>query len=713
MNRIWAGYLRPYLTDIILSLVLAAIGLISFRMLISVSPFLYGDHPVHYYTFSYALQNSFLTHYRLIDWNPNWFAGFPALQFYPPGLTLVGMGIYFLGFGLLSIGLIYNLLILITLIFPAVSTYWSMRSLGFEIIPSFFSALFFLILTYIGSAGGFYYGVIIGLTSSRIALGLFPLVLAFAINHIYNPNKLWISLGFAISLALTVLFHPDHIFFPLIGIVAVILVLHIAHIRSIFQSLKLLLFPIILAAGLSAFWWLPLLIQHNYIAAMQVWSFKYKLSQDLSGLFALFTGLWDRDTNKFILLLYLVAIPYLFRKTAKSKEKSIFIALLLTPIFILVFILFVQFVVIGIGKLYLFDPARLIDGVYASIILVSGLGVYYILESAYRFLGNWKESIRHKVGALVFLALIFSILYFTSFRLQIFYRYPGIFNPNAFSNYIDQSYQLPELWNYLQHDSPGRILFTAIGVPIKGIPANFKAQLMALTPKYTGRQIIGGVNTPFYPVASYLYFGQKTPVIHIEADKFDNRSLFGTPWEQMEQSQLTEFCKKLNITDIVVNRNEDKVIDFFNRSSSFRLAQEIDDFKIYTIPDYVPNWIEFDISKADILVTSFKANTITLSVNSATTTIPVLVKMAYYPCWKVFLINSAIRNPQSAINISADEIGLMHLVLPQGERYQIELIYRTSWAEKVGWIITFLSIIAIIASSFISKRKKSIPTSLL
>jgi hypothetical protein len=160
----------------------------------------------------------------------------------------------------------------------------------------------------------------------------------------------------------------------------------------------------------------------------------------------------------------------------------------------------------------------------------------------------------------------------------------------------------------------------------------------------------------------------------------------------------------------VVNQNEDKVISFFNRSSSFRLAQEIDDFNIYTIPSYQSSWIEFDSTKADITVNSFKADSITLNVNSVSTPTPVLVKLAYYPLWKASIEKLKIQNSKFKIDLNSDEIGLMHLVLPQGERYQVNLTYRTSWAKKAGDIITFLSFLAIFASLIISKRKKTIPT---
>ncbi|MDI6784580.1 MAG: hypothetical protein QME64_10870, partial [bacterium] len=667
---------------------------------------------------------------HLVHWNPYWFAGIPELQFYPIGFVLLGFFIYTFSLHLIPIGLLYNLQLLFALIFPSIAGYLLLRRLKFDYIAAFFSGLFLLILTHIGLAGGFFYGVIIGLTNSRIALGMSLMVLWFSIKLIKQPSNYRNMIGVVITLALIILFHPDQLAFPIAFLISLILLSHFIKRESFSQSLKTIFLPIIIAIGLTAFWLVPMLAHHGYTSSMQVWSNKIKFTADWNGLVALFNTLWNRETDKYLIFLYFCSIPYFFNPKTDLNKKLYLAALMVTPLVILLGILAIKYLGIGLLQITTIDPARLIDGVAVYIILVAGIGLYQVLESTYRHLAVWKEHWNHKLIGLVSLSILFFSLYYASFRIiHVYFGYPKIFQNNAWLSYIVKSYQLDELWKYLKNtkhqtsDSKiesGRILITAIGLPVKGLPGNFKTQALCLTPLYTGRQIIGGLNTPFYPVASYFYFGKKPPlVIRMEADKLDNRSLLGIPWEQMDEPTVYTFCTKLNITSIVVNRNEDKVVTFFSHSSTFRLEKEIDEFQIYSVANYVPSWIEYDTTKGNIQVVSFEEDSITLSVQSAAMEVPSLIKIAYYPCWKAYLIKSKIQTdyakapsvknfipkksgPNSKIEITADEIGLMHLILPQGEKYQVELVYQSGWVEKIGWGITYLSIFSILIAVYIT-----------
>ena len=56
-------------------------------------------------------------------WNPGWWAGYPELQYYPPGLFYVGALVHYLALGFLSPGAIYLGLVWLVFLLPGASAY--------------------------------------------------------------------------------------------------------------------------------------------------------------------------------------------------------------------------------------------------------------------------------------------------------------------------------------------------------------------------------------------------------------------------------------------------------------------------------------------------------------------------------------------------------------------------------------------------------------
>ena len=712
-------FLKRYkIYDVICFIFLLSIGLTVFSFLFNSQPFIYDDNSFHYFSLHYAVIRAVPVHHRLVDWNPYWFAGIPELQFYPPGSILSGIVLYYLTLTLIPIGQIYNLILLFALLFPALTSCYLLRKAGFHPVASFFTGLYILILLELGYASGVFYGVLVGLTNSRIALGFYPLILWFGIkNLIAKPRKRNIA-GLAILLGISLFCHPYHIFLPFLGLIAQIYAFKRTRLCPLRHSIKTLGLAVLLGIGLSAFWWFPLFIRHNYVSSLQIWSGAGTANQAQS-LIGLLSSFAEGKTNLFFLCLYLISALSLLNPQMLVRQRTILAGLVLTPLLMLIFLVFVQIILIPFFHFYFLDVVRLKDGFFFSVILTSGIGIYELIAKCKISIAKFKFKILNNkfemngfypLLSFIFLLIILAvILGYSAQHLWLFYDFPQGYARTGFLPTVVKEYQLDELWSYLKNENQGpstslgssRILFTASSLRYKELPAQFQTHIMSLTPIYTYRQIIGGLNTPFYTVASYLFFGKKAPiVIRTEADSLDNKSLLGIPWEQMEQSRLTDFCKKLNITTIVTNRNENKVIEFFNRSSAFRLEKEIDEFNIYTIPGYQSSWLDFDTTAAKVQISEFAQNKITFAVTSATTATPILIKLAYYPCWKA-------TSGQTRLPITANEIGLMQLTLPQGEKYQVELVYRTGWVEKTGWTITLFNIFALIASYFILNRKKA------
>ncbi|MCX7919602.1 MAG: hypothetical protein N3A72_08370 [bacterium] len=717
---------------------LVILGLYTFGFLFNSQPFIYDDNSFHYFSLYYAVTQSVPVHHRLVDWNPYWFAGIPELQFYPPGSIFLGILFYYLCLTLVPIGQIYNFILLFALFFPVITSYYFLRKSGFGYIAGFFTALYLLILLELGNASGVFYGVLVGLTNSRIALGFYPLILWFGIkNLVAKPRKRNIA-GLAGLFALALVCHPYHIFLPIFGLIAMLYGFKRTKQCSLRKSLNVFGLAILLGLGLSAFWWVPLFIRHNYVSSLQIWSGQ-ETGNQFAALLALLSSLADGKTNLFFLLLYLVSAVSLLNPNQPVRQKAILAGLVVTPLLMLGFLTFVQLILIPIFHFYFLDVVRLKDGFHFAVILTSGIGIYELIAKCRISIANFTvKLLPAQFGmrivypfliTLFLLIILLGIFWFSGTILWTFYDFSQGYNRIGFLPTVVKEYQLDELWKHLTEDKgknpegrsqnyytsaidAGRILFTASSLKYKTLPPQFQTHSMSLTPIYTGRQIIGGLNTPFYTVASYLFFGKKAPiVIRQEADSLDNRSLLGVPWELMEESRLFAFCRKMNITTIVTNRNEDKVIAFFNRSSTFRLVREIDEFNIYDIPSYTSSWIEYDTTRADIQVTSFSGDRITLSVQSAETDVPVLVKVAYYPCWQATLSKYQTSNSKFQITILADEIGLMRLTLPKGENYQVELTYRNTWAETLGWILTITSFIGIGLTFYFTRRKITRPKS--
>lgn len=639
----------------------------------------------------------------MIDWNPYWFAGIPILQFYPPGFILFGIGCYYLTLGIIPLGLLYNLLLLFTLIFPAITGYLLLRKLAFQAVPSFFSALFLLVLIYIGAASGVYYGLIIGLINSRIALGLAPVVFYFGFRRLTQQTD-WISFfGLTVTLALIILFHPDYILYPLVGLIIQAILFNRAGVVSVKKLSTFLILPVLLALGITAFWWFPFIMHHNQVASAQIWSGKIKMSADWQGLVAFLIALPQKSANKFLLLLYLAAIPKVFRKSENKIDKLYLIGLMLTPIILLVFIGCIQLILIGILHIYLIDPARLRDGVMFAVILVAGIGLYQILEITYQNLIIWKQAWKRKIICIVAMICLFLALYYTGRRLYIYNDYSIMFSRYALLNYMIRSQQLDELWSYLKTSDTGtgRILFSSIGVPINELPSNFRAEILCLTPLYTGRQIVGGVNAPAMAVGTYFFSGEKLPaILRDEIDKYDNVSLFGIPWEKMDETRLYEFCTKLNITTVVVHLREDKVISFLAQSSRIKFNRQLGDFLVFSVSGYHYNWLDYDSSKVAATLESFGEDNLRIKVISAKPNSILTIKTAYFPCWQATGLGNKIP-------INSNELGLIQLRLPEGNNYLVTLTYQSTGVEKTGWTITFLSILAFIVYCFIPRRKKN------
>jgi len=640
--------------------------------------FIYDDHGFHYATFLNAVMHTIPQEFRINTWNSSWFAGIPELQFYPPGFVIIGAFIYYAGLGLISPPMAYQLLVILAFLLPAIGALFLVRKSGFTIFPALVSGV--IILLYDGSASGVSYGVLFGLINSRLAFGFIYLLLFAYLYYLQNHRNKWAQFTVILLTGLLLVIHPYHIFLPVIALFSQILTWSRIGLIDQRKVLKRSLILVLIGVGLAAFWWIPLLAYSDYMAKMQVWTGTSKFND-------LIYGLSGNFPEKYLIILYCMAGVSLLVTEYKIRTKAILAGFLFTPILMLLFLLFVRLVLVGLFKIYSLDPWRLQDDFYFSLLLTAGIGLYFPLEWVFQKIRvkayhNWQDAF----GLITALCVFFVLSYGGITVLSSSFRYQG-FQRFGFFNQARTYLHLDELWGYLHTEDTGRVMFTSSRIGIPGLPDIFHTHVLALTPWYTGRPILGAVNEPFYATAAYYYFGHKPPVvIRQEADALQNKSLFGIDWEQMSPVMFWNYCRRYNATTIVVNSSEDKVLDWFNKSSWFQLINQIGPFSIFRTVRYTSEWTASSNSQIHVKVQQWDNLRIRLQIDKIKNQKNWLfVKMGYYPRWRAYV------NGKPTI-IESDELGMMRVLLPEGDHYPLDIRYELTAPHVIGILVSVLSL---------------------
>lgn len=141
-------------------------------------------------------------------WHTGWWAGYPELQFYPPGFAYAAAALHALSFGALDVGRAYHACVWIAWAAPGLTAYLLLaRVLGNGVL-ALPGALVALTLS-AGVASGVEGGVHIGMIAARIGWALLPLllwVLAHPAHDLRRSAPVVIPL-----LAVLVLMHPAHV----------------------------------------------------------------------------------------------------------------------------------------------------------------------------------------------------------------------------------------------------------------------------------------------------------------------------------------------------------------------------------------------------------------------------------------------------------------------------------------------------------------------
>lgn len=635
---------------------------------------IWGDHPGQFMRMWYPLAQSLPRHAWVVDWNPTWYAGYPELQFYPPGAALLGLLLHLLTLGLLPPEQVYNLIPALAFVLPLFTCFVFLRAALAPLgrWPSRLAGIAagLLAVSFTPMWGGID-AVVIGLLGERLAFGMAPLALLAGWKIIERPSRGRLAAA-ALALAALLLLHPFHV--P-----AVVLAVGLyAGVRSRMRAVQRVVSPaalglwaggwLLLTAGLAAWWLLPLILRYTPYAASLV---RARPDQVVSW--------FDAAPVPHLWLAALPALLLLYHPRARVRGTVGALALLI-PL-ILGGILVNDRLLLGRLGWSMFDPIRFIAEYYLALILLVGCAVG---AAASFFL--WRIP----PATLAALALLAVALLPIGPRLwhdlQSHRAVPDHFRAAGLAD----APILAGFWQALADDpGGGRVLFLSNYLKIAWSEDEvLPTTLYSLTPYLTGREIVGGTFSHWSPVARLLWTGdawaRRLPA-QVEAE--DDRSLFGIPWEAMDDAGLAARLRALNVTTLVAGPANPRAQAVLDRSPRFRRVWSNGSFTLYHLTAAAGvsgGWIDAAGAAARLVERSPRRWVITVDEQTPGATLT--LKMAHYPLWRA---QAAGR----ALPIYPTPNGLQQIALPGGAPYTLEVVYRAGWAEWLGAALSAASLL--------------------
>ena len=490
---------------------LAAYGLTFAAAALGGSMLAFDDHPGQFFRLWHGLSRGLLPW----TWNPDWWMGFPELQFYPPGFVYLGAALRYLTLTLLPAQGVYQALVWVIYLAPGFTAFVLLARLlpnAWLALPGAFVALTISAETTSGVEGG----VRTGMIAARLGWALLPLLVLALVRWTQSGGR---RPAFAApALAPIVLSHPAH------APAAIVLIGLAAGLGPgykpyrFFQATWLTL----TAAALTAFWAVPLLA-HIAESRALAWGDPTReiLARNLS-------------SGPLVPVLLLFAIVAVLIKRGRVTA-------------VLAASIPVTLAVIALDRWSWLPANRLVDSLVLEIVLAGGLGIGRTISvlSERRRVPAWA-------GALA-ACLIVVVLSLPGSRALTLWPEPGRW-PKLPE--IEQRLRLPALWSALRAAPPGRVLFVRSGIPLVGGTEWYRAHshVTALAPLYAGRAIINGTFTYPSAIAALVYTGSpaRAPIRSL-VERLDGVSLFGRPLAALDADTLDRFVTFLGVsTDVMM-----------------------------------------------------------------------------------------------------------------------------------------------------------------
>jgi hypothetical protein len=494
---------------------LASFGLAFGAAALGAAPLAFDDHPGQLYRLWHVVTRGPAPW----AWNPDWWAGYPELQFYPPGAAYAGTLLHLASFTALSVPASYHALVWIAYLAPGLTAFLALARIlgsGWRALPGAFLAL----TVSAGAASGVEGGVHIGMLGARLAWALVPLLLLALVPWLEEDRR--IPRSAVLVTAAIVLLHPA----MLPAAVVLMLVAAIARPPRV-RRLATALAALALAAALTAFWTWPLLLRLANARALA----------------------WGEPPGigRLGWLLVILALVGFWR--ARGPAARVVARL---PWAMLVIVLLDRVALEPLGARFL--PAnRVADGALIALILAAALG-WSGLRRAPSNATPRRELFVSLVGVL--------LLVVVGLRSGALSLWPRAADWPTFA-VVERGLRLSDLWAALREAPPGRVLFMRSGVPLVYGPPWGTAwyrphtHVTALAPLFSGRAIVGGTFTHPSPIAALLYRGDAGPgPITQLAEQLDGRSLFGRPLESLDPETFNGYAAALGV-GVAVALDED------------------------------------------------------------------------------------------------------------------------------------------------------------
>jgi hypothetical protein len=601
------------------------------------SPLAFDDHPGQLYRVWHVVRHGFAPW----AWNAGWWAGYPELQFYPPGFSYAAALLHYLSLGLASVPAAYQTLLWVTYLAPGLTAFMLLARVtgnGWHALPGAFVALTFSA----GVASGVEGGVRWGMVAARLGWAFVPLLVFTLVRWIEDERGALPPV--APLIAALVITHPAHL--P----TAIVIVLAAAFAGSAnrWPRVRAALLLLGLAAALTAFWSLPLMARLGHARAL-AWG-------------GLGDGLGSALARPLPLTLIALAV-LAYRPGAVPFPRTAGVVARVPWLMALV-IAADALVAEPLGIRWL--PAdRIADGGWMALVLAAGLGAAQLIH---------RQAVSRGVSA--------SMGAFAMVILLVAFAWPGrtltlwpVHGDWPTYDSLERGFRLPALWAALGSAPDGHVLITRSSVPLAYGTAWYRphSHITALTPLQSGRSIIHGTFTHPSPIAAFLYRGSAGPgAITTLVERLDGDQLFGRRFANLDAPTFNEIADRLGISAVVVFDEDLSARDAMAANPEFAPRPPSPPFLLYVrrVPPPAPRerapgrWhVALDGKPGDW--------------TSA--------RIAYYPLW---------RAEQEGRPLATREgrLGELEVRLAVADR-PVDLTYRPSWPETTGLVISGLAVL--------------------
>ncbi len=587
-------------------------------------------------------------------WNPDWWAGYPELQFYPPGFAYLGALLQRASVNAVSVAGAYLAIVWVAYLAPGLTTFLALTRVlgsGWRALPGAFVALTLSADISSGVEGG----VHVGMLGARLAWALVPLLLLALvpwIEHAGRPPR-----AAALVVASIVLTHPA-------ALPAAVTLFALAAVARPPRRARLAaaLAVLAVAGALTAFWALPLLWRIDNARAL-AWG-----EMPAIGGFGLALAL-------------LAMLGY--ARAGGAGASALVVARLPWAMACVVVVDRLALEPLGVRWL----PAnRVVDGAWIAFVLAAALGWSGVhrVPAAGAAGGDAEPRPRvprrEIVTALAGVMLALMVAWPSQRTLTLWPRaaeWPSLAS-------VERGLRLADLWTALREAPPGRVLFVRSAVPLVYGREEHRewyrphTHVTALAPVFAGRAIVNGTFTHPSPIAALVYRGDAGPgPITRLVEQLDGVSLFGRPLDGLDGETFGRYAERLGISVVVAIDEDAARLGVLEAGGAFTRRAAPPPFLIYvrrepvTVPRVVApgRWTITLTSTGDPWVST---------------------RTAYYPLWR-----ATIAGVPAETRRGRD--GDLEVKLDPGATRVVDLDYRPGAPEICGLVVTALGLVGLIA----------------